>query len=191
MPLVAASAAEYWEPGSWLRSPYIKLTAWALADIARVSLVSGNEHRKPATERDLLECSAAYSAAQDPELPKVGADSLVSFMLRKSSEQFVYNQSRYGDLGRTGAIFAQTTASKPLQVLDEAGWVEDLLGCSISQYVGIGFMVHTLAVTNGGRFSEEWLDQPGLLEKITSKIPVALISDVIENHFVGDLKVYQ
>jgi hypothetical protein len=77
-----------------------------------------------------------------------------------------------------------------LQVLGEAGWVEGLLGCSIAQYVGIGFIAHTLAVRNGGRFLEDWLNDPAL-EKITSKVPVALIREVIEQHFTGDLEFFQ
>jgi hypothetical protein len=70
LPLIAAEGARYCESQSWLSSPYKKLTPWALADIARVSLASGNEHRKDATPRDVLECAAAYVALADPELGK-------------------------------------------------------------------------------------------------------------------------
>jgi hypothetical protein len=186
LPVIAEAGAQYWVPGSWLDGDYRKLTPWALADIARVSLVSGNEHRKPATRRDLLECAAAYSALVEL---RSGQDPVVSFLLRKASEQFVYNESRYHNLLRTAAIFDQTTPTQELTTL-QSGWFEDLFGCSLSQYVGVGFIVHAVAVQHGGRFSEAWLDDPQL-EPITSKIPVSVARTVIENHLAGGISHYQ
>ncbi|EHB58714.1 hypothetical protein MycrhDRAFT_1150 [Mycolicibacterium rhodesiae JS60] len=193
MPLVAQVAAQYWEPHSWLRGDYRdykKFTPWALADIARISLVSGNESRKPATRDDLLRCAGAYAAQVDLKPSEGGEDDpLVGFLLRIGHEQLVYNQSRYHDLGRSAAIFDQTAPTKPLQVLD-GNWIEDLLGCSISQFVGIGFVAHTAAVKNNGRFLEDWLDDPAL-SALTSKIPIQLMRDVVEGKFVGDLPFFQ
>lgn len=55
VPLIARVSARFWQNQSWLDSPYKKFTPWALVDIARVSLVMGNEHRDTeATEADLL-----------------------------------------------------------------------------------------------------------------------------------------
>jgi hypothetical protein len=186
LPVIAEAGARYSEPGSWHNSPYLKLTPWALADIARVSLVSGNEHRKSASQRDLLECAAAYSALVEL---KSAQDVVASYLLRKSSEQFAYNESRYHSLLRSAAIFDQTTPAQDLKIL-QPRWCEDLFGCSLSQYVGIGFIVHTVAVQHNGRFDEAWLDDP-FLEPITSKIPVALMRNLIENHFAGDAKHFQ
>jgi hypothetical protein len=186
LPLIAEAGARYSEPGSWHGSPYRKLTPWALADIARVSLVSGNEHRKSASHRDLLECAAAYSAAVEL---KSEQDAVASFLLRKVSEQLGYNESRYHTLLRTAAVFDQTAPTQELKVL-RPGWFEDLFGCSLSQYVGIGFIVHTVAVQHGGRFDEAWMDDP-VLEPITSKIPVTLMQDVIENHMSGGVDYYR
>lgn len=86
IPLLAATAAKYSAPGSWHKSPWLKFTPWALADIARVSLVSGNEHRAPATLDDLLRCWAAYVAVKDPELLADNPGSLTGFVLRITSE---------------------------------------------------------------------------------------------------------
>jgi hypothetical protein len=90
---------------------------------------------------------------------------------------------------RTAAIFDQTTPAQELQIL-QAGWFEDLFGCSLSQYVGIGFIVHAVAVQHGGRFNEAWLDD-SQLEPITSKIPVSLTRGVIENHLAGGINHYR
>jgi hypothetical protein len=184
IPLIAAAGTQYWEHSSWLESPYKKFTPWALADIARVSLVTGNEHRQDATENDLLQCAGAYVALADPELPKAQQDALDGFLLRMHSEQLVYQQALGHELGRTAALFEQTPAAKPPQVI-QSGWAEDLFGCSLSQYVGIGFLVHTAAVKNQGRFSVEWLNDP-VNEPITSQIPVELVRTVLDQHFIGD-----
>ncbi|MCV7382220.1 hypothetical protein H7K14_00050 [Mycolicibacter longobardus] len=168
----------------------MKFTPWALADIARVVLVTSNEFRQDATRDDLLHLADDYVAQDDPELGTGDPDALATFLLRATAEQVVYNQSRRHDLGRCVAVFEQTDPTKALQVLSDPGWVEDLLGCSLSQYVGIGFIVHTSAIKNGGRFLEDWLDTPDM-EPITSEIPTQLIRDVIQNHFTGDLAWYQ
>lgn len=186
LPLIAEAGAQYWQPGSWLDGDYRKLTPWALADIARVSLVSGNEHRSTATRRDVLECAAAYSALAEL---KSAQDAVVSFLLRKASEQFGYNESRYHNLLRTAAIFDQTAPTRDLTIL-RSGWFEDLFGCTLSQYVGVGFIVHAVAVQHGGRFSEAWLDDPQL-EPITSKIPLSVARAVIKDHLAGGIRHYQ
>lgn len=190
LPLIAQVGAQYWVPNSWLHGDYMKFTPWALADIARVSLVAGNEFRQDATRDNLLHLAADYVAQDDPELGAGGTDGLATFLLRASAEQVVYNQSRRHDIGRDAAIFEQTSAVKPLQVLSAPDWAEELLGCTLSQYVGIGFIVHTCAVKNGGRFLEDWLDDP-TMEPITSQIPVPLIRDVIKNHFIADVQYFQ
>ena len=75
---VAGASARYGAPQSWLDSPYKKLTPWALAEVARVSLLEGNEHRPAANARDLVECCAAHSGITDPDLRKLTADGFIS-----------------------------------------------------------------------------------------------------------------
>src|SRR5271155_3020997 len=136
VPLVATAAAQYATPGSWEKSPWMKFTPWALADIARVSLISGNEFKSAATVDDLLRCCAAYVAVNDPELASNAPGSLTGFMLRITSEQLSYEQSPFHVMGRTMALFEQTQPApgKALKVL-RPGWDTELLGCSLSQYV--------------------------------------------------------
>jgi hypothetical protein len=183
LPLIAAEGARYWENQSWLRSPSKKFTPWALADIARVTLASGNENRKDATQRDLLECAAAYVALADPELGK-SADARDGFLLRIWSEQLVFQDAIRNELGRSAALFEQTMPVRDLQVM-QPGWAEQLFGCSVSQYVGIGFLLHVMARINQGRFSLDVLENPDN-EPITSQIPLDLIRNVLGEHFIGD-----
>jgi hypothetical protein len=84
LPLIAASAARYWQRQDWLSSPYRKYVPWALADAARVSLACGTEfNRAEATERDLLEVLNAYSRLGDPLLRD---RDVRSFLLRTAGQ---------------------------------------------------------------------------------------------------------
>jgi hypothetical protein len=93
LPLIAAAAARYGSPQrpqSWLESPSLKYTPWALADAARVCLAYGTEHlRSDATERDLLAILAAYSSLKEPTLHGADEDTirLRDFMMRLGCEQ--------------------------------------------------------------------------------------------------------
>jgi hypothetical protein len=189
LPLIAAEGARYCENQSWLSSPYKKLTPWALADIARVSLASGNEHRKDATPRDVLECAAAYVALAEPELGKT-PDAAAGFILRINSEQLALQKNIQNELGRSVALFDQTTAVRPLQVMHQ-GWAERLLGCTVSQYVGIGFILHTGAKLNGGRFSVDWIANNPHTEPITSEIPPDLMQNVLDTHFTANTAYFK
>ena len=184
VPWIAEVGAQYTEIGSWLKGDYMRFTPWALADIARVSLVMGNEFRRDATREDLLHCAAAYVALGDPELGSGQPGATEGFLLRMGHEQLPLQQSIHGEIARTAALFEQTTPASNLKVI-QPGWDEELLGCSLSQYVGTGFVVYAVAKGQRGRFSTDWFDQPGL-EKITSEIPVDLMRHVLDDQFTGN-----
>jgi hypothetical protein len=68
IPWIARVAAQYADIGSWLHGDYMGFTPWALADIARVSLVLGSGFRHRATRNDLLLYAEAHRNLADPEL---------------------------------------------------------------------------------------------------------------------------
>jgi hypothetical protein len=187
LPLVAQTGAQYRD--SWMDSPYRKYTPWALADIARVSLVSGNEFRADATQDDLLQCAAAYVQVNDPELSAGNPDWLTTFLLRITAEQLPHQSNPHNELGRSAALFVQTQPVKAPKVI-RPGWDNELFGCDLSQYVGIGFLVHAVAVHNAGRFSTHWFDLPEL-DPITAVIPADVIRDVVDRHFVASMQWYK
>lgn len=189
MPIIAQVGASISEPGSWQRAGgSVSVNPWALADVARVSLVSGNEYRRRTTSRaDLDECLDAYWRFDEPQQEQ---DPLMSFLFRKASEQLGFNESRYHNLLRTAALYAQTSPVKELAAI-KAGWFEDLFGCTLPQYVGTGFIVHTSATINGGRFDAAWLENDDSVQPIIDKIPIAVMRGVVETHFVGDISYFR
>jgi hypothetical protein len=86
-------------------------------------------------------------------------------------------------------LFGQTTpAHTPSCLVD--GWAEQLLGCSLSDYVGVTQLLQVAALRNEGRFDPAWLSQPQM-EQIYSIIPARTIRDVTDRHFVIDLKTFK
>ncbi len=189
MPLLAAAAAEYSAPGVWQKSPWMKFTPWTLADIARVSLVSGNEYRSPATPDDLLRCCAAYAAVSDPELSASNPGSLTGFMLRITSEQLSYEQNPFHLIARTAALFHDTKPANALKVI-RPGWDADLLGCRLSQYVGTGFLIHAAATKSQGRFSAEWFSKPEF-KRITDVISHEFMARIADKNFVASTEWFK
>ena len=189
MPLLARAAAEFSAPGSWQQSPWMKFTPWTLADIARVSLTSGNEHRSPATLDDLLRCCAAYGAVNDPELSVNSPGSLTGFMLRITSEQLSYEQNPFNLMARTAALFRDTKPANGLKVL-LPGWDADLLGCTLSQYVGTGFLIHAAATKSQGRFVAEWFAKPEF-KWIDDVLPCELLDQITNTNFVASTEWFK
>ncbi|MFF7415438.1 hypothetical protein [Streptomyces lydicus] len=191
LPVIAAASAR-WHSDTWWNSPARKYTPWALADVARTSLAYGNEYRGDdgCTERDLLSMLAAYAALTDLMVRDNGsAESVASWLLRTSGEQFTYQEFGFNDLARTAALFSQTSSTRtPTCLVD--GWDEQLLGCSLADYVGVTQLLQVSALRNEGRFDLAWLRQPQM-EQICSVIPERTIREVTERHFVIDQKAFK
>lgn len=184
VPWISRVGAHYSDIGSWLDGDYIRFTPWALADIARVSLVLGSEFLGDATRADLLLCAEDYRNLESAGLGSGSPGSTEGFLLRTGYEQLPFGQSLKGEIARGVALFEQTAPSKDLAII-RPGWDRDLLGCTLSQFAGIGCVVYAVAKQHHGRFSTHWFDDPGL-RPITSEIPLSLMRNVLDHEFIGD-----
>lgn len=194
LPLVAAAAAKYGapeRPAPWLSSPFRKYTPWALADVARVSLVSGNEHRSSrTTERDLLEMLAAYSALDDPfrsAEPTTG--SLMAFLLRTSGEQLTWQEPDYNTHGRTTALLCHTSPVKEARCI-KPGWEADVFGCTIEQYVCVTQLLWGSALQTGGWFDPAWLDTQDAAP-MRQRISRDELLRVVDQHFLTTVQDFR
>ncbi|MFD0261085.1 hypothetical protein ACFVH7_22815 [Kitasatospora indigofera] len=189
IPQIAAASARWWGE-TWWTSPYRKFTPWGLAETARVSLSYGNEHRQEEfSDRDLMGMLAAHQALSDLMVQDVDPEPLFGFMLRLSGEQLVYQQSVFNDLARSAALLKQTTPQKPLKCL-VPGWEEELLGCSLEDYVGTAMLLQVAAHSNAGRFDPDWLALSHM-RQVTDIIPAQTMTSVLRDHFVTDTAAFR
>ncbi|MDW8478532.1 hypothetical protein QBA57_41625 [Streptomyces scabiei] len=191
LPLIARASAAYSLESSWLESPYRKYTPWALADAARVSLACGNEYRKDADDADLLKILDMYSQLEDHYLYDHDSDddALGRFLLRTSGEQMTFQEPVFQELARAAAMLTQTAATREARCL-RPGWEEELLGASLSQYVGIAQLLWASAISRAGRFDPDSLREAGA-HRICAEIPAATITSVTEQHFVTDAAAFR
>lgn len=184
VPLVASVASHHWQPEPWsgrgsLYAPRV------LAEIARTSLVQGTEFgRKSADGGDLEVCCGACQAISDPELAAREPGAVGRFLLRLGAQQQSFQQRPFNDLSRTLALFEQTQPARPTRII-KPGWAETLLGCSLSEYVGAAFLLHTSALRNEGAFDLAWLQQPNFAG-ITAEVGADVLEDVIRGQYITD-----
>ena len=132
-----------------------------------------------------LACADAYGRIADPELG-TQPDTIDGFLMRTGYEQLVYQQSTQNEFGRSAALFVQIGGVRPPQVLNP-GWDLELFGCTLSEFVGVGFVAHTAAVLHEGRFSADWLDE-GTSTEITDRLPLETVRYVLDRDFVGNVE---
>ncbi|MEV0695482.1 hypothetical protein [Streptomyces sp. NPDC050388] len=154
-----------------------------------MSLVCGNEHRKDADDEDLLRIVDMYVRLEDHFLRDTDEDALGRWLLRASGEQMTYQESVFQDLARAGAMLTQTVGTRPARCL-RPGWEEELLGTSLSHYVGIAQLLWASAISCAGRFDPDSLKAPGA-ERICAEIPAMTILSVAEKHFVTDAAAFR
>jgi len=192
VPLVARYGAAFNDKEQYRQPTATQYAPWVLAEVARVSLVSGTEfYRAAADDGDLWECSRAYLAITDRALQRREDGAIGRFLLRMSS-QLVFQQPVLNDLARTVALFEQTTPKRVPKVATE-GWPERLLDCSLQDYVGAAILLYTSALRNSGIFDLGWIEQ-SMFAEITRDIPAEVLRRVIEDHYVAtvqDLKTMQ
>jgi len=187
VPLLAQVAAQHMTRESWLETGQTGLYApWVLAEVARVSLAHGNEHRQVATMADLTRCCAAFTAVGDPELASGDPEGLSSFLLR-TSEQLEYQTDLFLEMSRTAALFDQTETEtdRPPKVL-APGWQRELFGASLVEFVGAGQLLHFACRPNGGIFDPGWLDAPQLAE-IAAVMDSSVLRRVWHENYLTDV----
>ncbi|MFE5795790.1 hypothetical protein ACFQ8C_24895 [Streptomyces sp. NPDC056503] len=185
LPLIARTSAQRPTKQEWLTDRSGLSRPWALADAAWMSLARGNEYRQQAaSEDDLREILAQHLALDDPMRSLPVGERLEGFMLRVAGQQFTWQEDDFSELARSVAMLAQTAPTKPLAVLTD-GWAQDLLGCPLADYAGLGMLLYTAATMREGRFDLAWLPENELayFETLASR---SAIQAVLERHFATE-----
>lgn len=138
-----------------------KLSPWALAAIARESILYGNEHRSaPVTEKALIQLLNLFNLSFDPD-PVNEWDSGTA-LTSITAEQFPYQESIYSELARTHLLLLQTTPRDG--ALIQAEHWKELLGAPLDQAIGATFILNVLATTQRGVFDPKAIADPDFSE---------------------------
>lgn len=180
---VAKSAIAFADPAAW-KAERIRLP-WSLAAVAKVSIVTGNEHRASGvTEQDVLEACAAYNGLDSPLSRQDGtiASSVGAFLVRTSQQQFPAQQSRFEEISRLTALFDRMD-ELDLEIMS-SGQLTGLLGCLLVEFAHAGFVIAVGASSSGGFFDPGWPSLWDGPEAIQSTFPMTTVRQVFHDHFV-------
>ena len=180
LPLIARTSIATHRPDVFLKDRLI--LPWGLAAAAKESIRAGNEHRpEGVTSDDIQEICASFNSLRDPLLKKEpNSEPLRSFFVRISFEQFPYQQSIFEEMARVYALLGDLP-STGLRVLSSTTW-QELLGCSLLEFVGAGFLFSVGAEKNDGYFDLAWLGQDNF-KPIVEEVPADVIRHTLREHF--------
>jgi hypothetical protein len=183
--LVAAVASDY----AFNQADYSTnslITPWGLADVARVSLAFGNEHR-PAepTMQDLLKCLQMHNNLGHPASPlKSPARPSTRFCSWRSTSSRS-NGRRHTSLDEVSPSSNRPPFLTPMDIeVMHDGWQTDLLGCNLSQYTGVTQLLAAAAQPNGGRFDPAWIERADLKE-LTDIFEPAITRRMLTQHLAA------
>ncbi|MEB0305826.1 hypothetical protein QN345_10980 [Cryobacterium sp. 10I1] len=137
-------------------------TPWALAAMARESILYGNEFRpnsvNTTTIDELFDAFGQVSASQ-------AEPTLNTILTPLAHEQFPHQESVFEEIARSQALFGQSVPS-----IDPFPW-EEVIGLPLDAAIGASLMIASLASAHGGRFETSWLQQDGLDELFDRFVP--------------------
>lgn len=182
LPLLASRARDMASPDSWDVPPRLE-TPWALAAAARASLLYGSDYRSAARPEDVLAICAAYARL---DLLRDSSDERVrTFLLRTCYDQLPYQSAVGNDVARSVAMFRDSLpAVSPTTLTPSA--LEDALGGTVVEFVGTGWLLFASAMSNGGVFADEWIDQPQFAD-VVRDLPAPRLRDLIGRSFAADI----
>jgi hypothetical protein len=190
LPALASTALQFFNQDAWtadrIRFP------WAIAAAAKASIFGGNEHRRSVvSDKDVAQICAAYNALGTPLSKEPGdtSETVGALLVRTAHEQFPYQQSHFEEISRIVALF------DGVDVLDteilSTALIEQVLGCSLQDFVVAGFVLAVGAQANAGFFDPEW---PALRDgsgAINPHFSIDTVRRVFQDHFLtsfGDFR---
>lgn len=164
---------------------------WSLAAVAKATIVAGNEYRARAVTRlDLEQMCATFISVKDPFSRQPNAPGAVAaFLVRTAYEQFPSQQSISEELARTQALLANTASETVQDVITPDFWLE-VLGCSLTDFVGVGTLLNVGALNNGGHYDPGWLSKPSF-GPVLDCLPRNVIEPVATRHFLGSREMFR
>ena len=115
---------------------------WALAAMARESVLYGNEHRSsPMTSGALDELFNSFAQLADPR----DEPTFNAMLTPLAHEQFPHQESIYEEVARASHLWAPGTGVEPFR------W-EDVIEVSLDAAIRACLMIASLATAQGGRF---------------------------------------
>lgn len=190
VPLVARLGSTF-TPGQTIVTIGDRLvTPWALADIARVSLVHGREHRgAPAGLADVLECVGWYNDLDDPDLFAHRPGAVTNLFLRMAGEQLAYNLPPQATISRSVAMLEQTVPSRTPRIM-RTGWAQELLGGSLADFVGTGFLLQTACGPNVGLFDLSWVEDQNPIG-LDEYMDLATVRRILRTQFTSTVREFK
>lgn len=170
-------------PGQDPRFPAF-VTPWAISGVAKDAIVDGTDDRRgEATINDLIDLCFGYTHLKDPIVRQQpgGAGNL---LVRVANEQFPYQADPFSEIARSIALFSDLHPLNAAGVGFSQEDVASILGASIEDYLGTGFLLHVAAGRNQGRFDPKWLTQRNL-SAIVDVIPREEIVSIFRGHFIS------
>jgi hypothetical protein len=159
------------------------VTPWALVEIARVAILYGIDAGRTPEPLDLHLLCSMYSDLADPIMDGPSA-SITKFLVRLGNEQFRWQISEFEELSRPHALLVDAAATVPTATLHTEEHWRNALGCSVDEFVAIGFVMFTMAARGRGFVN---LDDLATLpySPLVERYPQALIEDVVRRQFAA------
>jgi hypothetical protein len=155
------------------------VTPWALAEIARESIVHGAQQgQAPPSLLGLQRLCALYANLDDPlsETPEASIDQ---FFVRIGFEQFRWQLSEFEELARPQALFVEAARRvSRVPAHSEERW-RAALGCSVDEFVDTGFYLFVWAAQNGGWIDLDLMTMPHF-EEVNALHPPELVRLVVD-----------
>lgn len=190
--LIAATAPDY----SFNTADFSKdsrVTPWGLADIARISLVFGTDfQRRSPTFQDLVNLLQLHNDLNYPGLKEHEPGAVANMFLQLAFSQFPFQRHIGPMAGRTLAILDQTQPADPgrIQVL-RGDWQNELLGCTLAEYIGVTQLLTVAAKPNNGQFDPAWVEA-GLRRDVIAEVFNPVITrQVLRDHMTADINSFR
>ncbi|XTZ18261.1 hypothetical protein ACQSSU_13260 [Micromonospora echinospora] len=163
---------------------------WALAAVAKASIVHGNAHRSTLPqERDVVMACHMHNNLVADELDQPELNSAFAIMARTLYEQFPYQEHGLANLARPIAFFEDYSGRKPLTVISKES-LKELVGAPMVTASGIVIMLAASAEHNGGLFNPAWLNQANFAELLTV-LPRDEILAVVHSMFTSSMDEFR